>query len=783
MQKHALALLYLTTSTLAATAALAQTPQGLETITVTARKRTESLQDVPVAVTAIPKASLENNLASDLNKIGELAPQVSIARALTGTGAAITIRGISSGTVDSGLEQSVSLSVDGVSLSRGRIVETAMFDMQQVEVMQGPQSLFFGKNSPAGVISITTVDPTNTFEGYVRGGYEFKAEEKYAETAISGPITDSLKARLALRYSHMNGWIKNVAPTGPNPFNPAAPLVGPLHGKTGPMGHDLAGRFTLLWEPSDDFTVKFKLTMDSQRLNGNGAYIEPYCTNGRTVPTQQGLPMAGADCKADMVKSEGSLPALYAANYPFGNGGKPYMWSDLGLASLTLNKTFDSFSVTATTGYYDQLHRASHNGDTSPYVLIYDTERERYRLINQEVRLNTDFEGPVNAMVGGYIEHSHRRWLNAPDIFNIINPATGDYTTTITTSDNDSDSYSAFGQLRWKIVPALELAAGVRFTRDEKQSRLLTLANNPLVEAAFGLFPANQVINGRFANNNVSPDVTLTWKPDADQTLYAAYKTGYKAGGISNPALLPATATAANLTFGPEKTKGFEVGYKADLLANTLRVDLTAYRYNYNGLQVTATEPSTTGSFIYTIRNAAKARTYGVTGSFEWLATERLSLNGNFGWNRARYLSFKNSQCYGGQTAATGCVGGVQDLSGRALNRAPDWTFKVGADYKADIAPGWIADLSASAAYNGSYQAAPNYNPGGFQSSFWILNAAIHISPESERYRLSLIGRNLTNSYYKMGAFEQSGADNPLDQFTSTFNRPREIAIQASYKF
>jgi outer membrane receptor protein involved in Fe transport len=549
------------------------------------------------------------------------------------------------------------------------------------------------------------------------------------------------------------------------------------------MGHDVSGRLTLLWEPADDFTAKFKLTMDSQRMNGNDAYVESFCVGGLTVPTEQGLTMPGADCDANQVKSAGALAPKYAANYPFGNGGKPYLWSDLGLASLTLDKKFNDFSVVSTTGYYDQFHRAAEIGDTSPYALIYDVERERFRMINEELRVNTDLPGPLNAMVGAYFEHTNRRWMNAPDIFNVINPSTGDYTTTITTSTSDGDSYSVFGQLRWKIIPTLELAGGARWTHDRKESHLVSIANNPLVEAAFGLYPANQLIIGRFSNNNVSPEVTLTWKPEPNQTLYGAYKTGYKAGGISNPALLPITATATNLVFGPEKTKGFEVGYKGDLLDNTLRLNLTAYRYNYNGLQLTATQPTAAGSFLYSIRNAAKARTYGVTGSFEWLATQRLSFNGNFGWNSAKYLSFPNAQCFGGQTVATGCINGQQDLSGRALNRAPKVTFKLGGDYKADIAPGWIADLSLSGTYTGSYESAPNYGPGGYQPSYWLLNAAVHFGPESGQYRISVIGRNLTNSYYKMSIFEQSGADNPTQQYAGVFNRPREIVVQAGYNF
>ena len=185
-----------------ATAGSAQPARaGLEEIIVSARKRTESLQDVPVAVSAISPIQLEGNLATDLNKVAELAPQVMIGRGTNGTGGFLTIRGISSTATDAGLDQSVVVTIDGVPLSRGRVINAAIYDVAQVEILQGPQSLFFGKNSPAGVISVRSADPSSTFEGNVKAGYEFEADERYVEGAVSGPLTDTLNGRLAFRAS------------------------------------------------------------------------------------------------------------------------------------------------------------------------------------------------------------------------------------------------------------------------------------------------------------------------------------------------------------------------------------------------------------------------------------------------------------------------------------------------------------------------------------------------------------------------------------------------------
>lgn len=750
----------------------------LETITVTARKRAESLQDVPVTVAVVSGAELANNAATDLQTIAELAPQVIIGRSVTGTGAVLGIRGISSAAVDSGLDQSVAIDIDGVALSRGRIVEAAQFDLKQVEVLEGPQALFFGKNSPAGVISIDSNDPTRSFQASARGGYEFEADERYGEMAISGPLTNNLTARFAFRGSAMDGWIRNVAPAEPNPFQPDQPLPGALQGASGPAGHSYAGRFTLLWEPTEDFTAKLKITGSSERLNSNSAYDDNYCSNGQTVPTTLGVPQTHGTCALNAVTAQNALPPAFAVNFPYANGGVPYAHSGLGLASLQLNKTFTGVTLASTTGYYDQDHSGANTADYGEFVQIYGTEDERYRLFNEELRLNTTFSGPVNAMAGLYYEYSSRNWTNVPDILHVYNPVDNNYFTSVGTADNTGRSYSGFGQIRWDILQSLTFEAGARYTHDIKHSTLENYLNNPAA-AAFGiiLYPNNTPLYANYSGNNVSPEVTLTWKPGADQTLFASFKTGYKSGGISNQDLLPSSATATNVLFGPEKTHGVEVGYKADLLAHTLRVALTAYRYDYNGLQVSAYNPLT---FSANIQNAAKARTQGITGLMEWLAGDHLSFNGNIGWNRARYLSFPDAPCYLSQTVAEGCVAGAQSLAGQALNRAPNVTFKLGGDYKLNLFNGWKADFSLSGDYSGAYQTETNYDPAAIQSSYWLLNSALRFLSPTERYQVAIIGRDLTNTIYKVVTYNQSfGTDY---QFNSFINRPREIILEVGVK-
>lgn len=752
---------------------------GMEDIVVTARRQSESLQNVPVAITAISNLELQNNLATDLNKIAELAPQVMIGRVSSGTGAVLTVRGISSLAVDSGLDQSVAVVIDGVPLSRGRITGATLFDMQQVEVMKGPQALFFGKNSPAGVISMQTVNPSGEFEGYAKVGYEFEANERYFEGAVTVPLTENLSARLAGRAGWMDGWIRNVAQPVVSPFNPGVTMPGAVNGRTTPAGHDYVGRITLLWTPTDDFEANLKVTVNEQTQNSGAAYSEPYCVGPTTVPTTGGVPIPFADCKADRVKADSALAPEYAGNYPYANGGVPYLDSTFVFGALNLKKDFGNLSLASTTGYYYQNVSDAYNADFTPFTRIYNAEHERYELITQELRLSSDFSGSVNFMGGVYFEKAQRDWANVPNLFNVFNPVEQAYYTNFARSHSVNESFSAFVQLRWNIVPNLELAAGLRYSRDKKRSTFVNVVNNPASPVAATLRPAGVPLAAQYKGDNVSPDVTLTWKVDPDQTIYAGYKTGYKSGGISNGALLQATANAQSILIGEEKVNGFELGYKANLLDRRLRVDLTAYSYKYNGLQVSFYDSTL---FRFRVGNAAAARTKGIEASLKWQASDELSFNGSLGYNHARFLRFTGAQCYSGQTAALGCVAGSQDLSGETPNRAPAFMFSLGSSYRARIGSDWFADLSVDASYSDSYQTAADNAPGAIQPSFWRLNAALQLSPDDERYKLSLIGRNLTDSYYAISSSVQSSAGNP-NQFLGFFNRPREVVLQASVKF
>lgn len=748
----------------------------LEEITVTARKRAESLVDVPVAVSVVTQMQLANNDATDLTKIGELAPQVIIGTASTGTGALLTIRGISSSPLDAGIEQSVSVDIDGIQVSRGRIIDASFFDIQQVQVMEGPQALFFGKNSPAGVISVESVNPTNEFEGYLKSGYEFVADERFGEGAISGPVTDTLKARFAFRVSDMDGWIKNVATPQPDPLVPGVTMPG--GNGTTPAGLTYTARLTMIWTPLENFDAMFKLTFDHQQINSAEGMGQSWCEHGVTVPTTLGIPDTQGTCAQNMTRAVSNLPAQFAVDYPYANNGTPYQISSNTLGSLVMNERLPGVTLTSTTGYYQYSVSDADGYDWSSFTQVYDAEHEHYDLITQELRATTDVSLPVNFTGGFYYDHSIRPHFNAPFLLDTgINPASGNYANSEQEANNEGDTYSVFAQARWNIVSNLELAGGARWTAESKDLTFVNEAVNP-TGILPGLRPAGDPLYGHYSDHNISPEATLTWHPETGQTLYAAYKTGYKSGGFSNTSVLYDFYTAADLKFNHETSKGFEIGYKAELFDRSLRTNWTAYRYNYDGLQVTAFDAAT---ISYNIRNAAKARTQGIEGDFQWAAYGDLGFHGNVGFNHARFLSFPGAQCYAAQTIATGCIDGVQDLSGKQLARAPDVTFDLGGDYKVHLPGTWVADLSVDGAFSSAYPTVETLDPDQVQPSFWRLNAAAHFHPQDGRYEFDIIGRDLTNSYYVISSSDRTLGG--LYNYAGWYARPREWIAQVQVHF
>jgi len=789
-------------------------PENIETVLVTARKRSERLIDVPVSATAFGSEALERYSTNDLTALGTQIPQVSIDHAASGNGAIITIRGIGSASVDAGIEQEVTVNIDGVPISRGRVVEMAMFDNASVEVLKGPQALYFGKNSPAGVIILNSTDPGDTFEGYARLGFEAENAQFYGETGISVPVTDDFGVRVAFRASDMTGgYTKGIG--GPVTDPAQLPLFLGLYGLSVPGSpyskypgdKEIMGRVTAKWTPSSNFDATFKFFAGDHHDRGDSmAGVMANCGPGQTHPMSLDLATGAyltdpyGTCSPDSrANSYGALNPVVAAAYPGSHGGIPFTDIPFYLGSLTMNyRVTPHITLTSTTGYYKYDERQFSNYDETVFEMASGQNDDHFQSWTQELRLTTAFNGPLNFSGGLFFESDKRTFIQNGSI-GYLGPdsATGQWNLFASQDFYTGKTYSFFGELNWKIASNLELAGGARYTLEEKTGDEGTTYLHGLV-AGIASPPGRRIV-GAFTEHNVSPQVTLSWHPTPDTMIYAAYKEGFKSGGFSTPALIPTFASPENQAFKEETAKGYEAGVKLNEMDGTLTGDITAYHYVYYGLQLTAFDAVSTSYFT---QNAGSASTDGIEVNLNYLVQPGLTVHGSVGYNRARYTNFPEAQCWadepppgvtlpGGITGiCTGALptgnplapytGGVQNLAGQPVSRAPDWSALAGATYDTPIMNGtWNVGLTADVRYTSGYYFTTANSPFAYQDAYATVDASVRLYDEN--WEFAVIGRNLTDTtYIVLGGDKPLG---PIGQVLGALGQTRQVFIQGTYRF
>lgn len=752
----------------------AASEEVLEEIVVSARRRPESVMTVPAAVSAFDREDISRYMATDFKKIGELSPQVYLAEATAGSGASFTIRGVGSAAANLAIEQAVSLNIDGVQVGRGRFIKLGLLDLEQVEVLKGPQALFFGKNSPAGVISITSVSPGTEMEGYVRGGYEFEADERYVEGALTYPFSNEFRVRVAIRDAEMDGWVENLAEPIASPFDPSV-IMPPAD--RGPSLDETIARLTAVYEPTQNLDATLKVTVNKTEKNTSTNAAQPVCADESGTPLSFGIPDPFGECRLDQNRSAADLPSEWAVDWPAARGGPSFMDQDALMSSLEINYRLDTGTITSLSGWASYDFDSNDDFAYASISSVFGTNVNSFEQLSQEFRFSSDLDSPFNFTAGAFFEDANFASVTAAMLgYAGPDPDTGRFYAYERFGEIDSRSYSLFGQLRWRTTDALELSVGARWTRDEKE--LVSLGhsfNHAVFAPAFA--PVGLSFNGEFEDTDVSPEATISYFLSDTSMLYGAYKTGYKSGGFSLPGNVAIVETLDSLEFSSETADGFEVGYKSELLGRSLRLEVVAFLYEFDDLQVSSFDADTT-RFI--VRNAAKLESRGIEVSTLWQATNELTVRAAVGFSQAEYDQFDTSSCYLGQTEAEGCIGGVQDLSGEAPPRAPDWAVNLGATYTTSIGD---FDLTASgdAIFVEGHNVQENNNPVAFQDSFWRLNAAVRLIHRSSGLEFALIGRNLTDEYYL-----ESSTDKPVGapgEIGPGLPRPREVALQATWRY
>ncbi len=715
-----------------------QSTGELQEIIVTARKREESLISVPVVEVAIPQAQLEKLQTVDITDLPDVVPGLQFGRGLLTIGTQVSIRGVGTTSLDQGVDQSVSLNIDGMAPGTGLAFSSGMFDIGQVEVLKGPQALFFGKSSPGGVISLRTADPTDQFEVIGRTSYEFESSTPREEAIISGPIVDTFKARLAAMYQSSDGYFRNTGVAAPG-FGGATPTDS-----HGPSGHDYTIRGTLLWSPVDQFDARLKLNLVEDYATDAEIIQFSDCPEGSGFAPFHGIPFIGNDnCKIS--KNNRTIWMDPAAFPGIINHGAPYTDTQQEFATLELNyRPIQDVTITSVTADYHVKATSLANSiaTVSAGTPLASENFFHRRELTEELRASSDFKFPVNFTAGAFYEDG----LVDELVYTVGNTAEG------LPGDLGGErnpvyirAKSLYGQGRWEIVPRLELAAGLRWSDETRTEELVT----PLGPVS--------TLQPRVHADNVSPEFTLTYRPTDDLTAFAAWKEGFKSGSFSIDA--PVTP-GTNNAFGEETVRGAEAGLKTRWLNRRLTANVAGYFYNYSGLQVGAVQPAVAGDVAsvatHTV-NAGAARVYGVDfdAAYHPSAIEGLGLNAAVDWNHARYLTLDNVPCYGGQTIAAGCnqafnpfsgLYTAQNLAGTPLIRAPAWQVQGGFNYDYVLARNYKLSFSNNNSFSSRYVtflAIGRPNQDNYQGSYIKSDVSVSLSGPDDGWELALIGRNV----------------------------------------
>lgn len=711
----------------------------VEELVVTAQKREERLQDVPVSVAAVSGETLLQQGINNPVDLQYVVPGLTFRNSANVRGSGFSIRGVGTAAFSDAIEQSVGTVVDGVAYVRTGQAVADLVDIERVEVLRGPQGFLFGKNASAGVLSITTKRPTFTRQFEALASYATHDEIKL-NLLGNLPLSDTLALRLAYSQTTSDGIVENIF------------RHQDLNGRD-----SKAVRGKLLWQPTDKASVY--IIGDWGRTNTD------CCTwTFRSAPagTILGTQNAAAGIKPGVSNLQ------IAADQPFFQNGKNYG------ASVEINYDFGWANLTSVTAQRDWKTDDNNDPDLLPINFL-QVNRGRSHLIqkSQEFRLTSPAGGTFDWLVGAYFgDADTKSQADQHGQLNLGLPA-GVYLGQVTDSTVDNESTGIFGQASYKLTEKLKVVLGARYT-DEV---LKLNQSSHAAPGAAGPYAALAATKGRVETTNLSERLTVQYQFEPDVMAYVSAARGFKGPGLNT---LGAAAGQATI-IRPEIPTSYEAGVRSRFLDGRATVNVTAFSSTYDHYQAQVFDQTLTPA-TFRITSAGKLKTRGV----EFDATVRPAPDTLFNLSGAyidsEYADFKNISCYLGQpilpagtprTSPRQCIiiTGTQATTegdGLPLAGQPKFTYNIGLQQT------WRAgdiriDGRLSWAWRSKTSFAPNGDPGTVQGAYGLLGANLSVGPEQGPWKATVFARNLLDKRFAAYVFPSPvlGATGVYAQFPS----------------
>ena len=677
----------------------------LEVIMVSAQKRSQSLQEVPVAVSAYSGENLEKMGIKDFGDLTKASPSLTI----TDTGGnknenPVNLRGIGTYAFSVGIESSVALIVDDVPVARSGAFFTALNDVSTVEILRGPQSTLFGKNSSAGLISVTTNNPSDYFEGNADLTFTNDGERTY-KGMISGPLSDTLGFRITVYDSSVDGYIKNLT-----------------------LDEDISStdsksaRAKFLWEPSDDLTFTFISEINKS---------DDKCCLPVFVDLDDDYMLLGTTA-AEI--SEGMTINTDNRSIRSAVEGAPKSKSEETAFSLKAEYEFGDYTFTSVTAKRDWEYDWTTNYIPHDKVSLWATGPYESKQFTQEFRLTSPESNDFQYILGAYYTdiESDRGFERGPIAVSRWN------------AETYSKSTALFGQFDKSLTDKLSTVIGLRYNHEKFGIVYDKLHVDP-----------QEHYEAENSDDAVFGKAVLNYEFDNDTMYYASYSQGYKAGGYDVSSGFK-QSTADN-PVEPETVDSYEFGIKQTLFDGLLNLNTTLFYTEISDFQAQAIRENDDGTTEPLLYNVGDTKTSGVEVDLRAFIGDNWSVNGGFAYTDAEIDKFENATCYSGQTEAEGCIGGSQDLSGTELSNSPDFKASFTLDYNRYL-DGSGLELFSSIGYQ--WQSKTHFdllnNPNSKIGSYGIANANIGIRDLDDTYRVTLFVNNLMDKYYYTGVLDYS---------------------------
>lgn len=657
--------------------------EQLGDIVVTAQKRAENVQDIPIAITAVSGDQLAAIGVRDTTQLTIAAPGLNV-RADAGAFQP-SIRGI--GTSSTVVENPVALYIDGVYFPQQREGARDLNDIDQVAVLKGPQGTLFGRNATAGVIQITTKRPSHDFAGRFHAEIDNYATIK-SNAYLTGGLTNTVAASLSLSYGTQgNGWGQNLT-TGTDTFR---------------ILHDFSIRGALLYEPVPGTDVILRADYADWKRYANSR--QPY----------GGLPLS--------VPGTGPLSSVYDTY----GGRDAFNALTGGGASLTINQDTSFGELVSITAYRDVTGNYLFDNSSVPQpFFIVESPNSPSRSFSQELQLISDADGPLSWVLGAFF-FNYNNGAN-PIIRSFSGPLTPLPTSaarTTTHATESTRSIAPFGEATVEFLPRTRLTFGLRYTYERRELQDASIETR----TAGGVTSTARFDPAPLSVNKVTYRAALNHDFGDNVLGYVSFNTGFKSGGFN-------TVSPATPAYLPEELTAYEIGLKSELFDRRLRLNFAAYYYDYSNLQVI--------QFIgvtQAVVNGPSAKLYGLDIDFEARLGGGLRLSGGAAISHSEFTAYNNA-VFSAPRPGGGALIFPGDATGNRLPLAQEFTGTLAIDYRHSSDIGAI-DANLTTNYNGDYFFTADNFPR--QDDYVMINASLKWTLPNDRWSITVFGRNLAD--------------------------------------